>query len=301
MRAYFKKEECPSCHTKHDPTLMRCPSCGYEDSSRRDLRAFEHHVHESVPWQIAYFLIQLVGFQLLGIILSLIFQVSFAMSHPGSTTEDFAAWSKEPGTNFALTAIAYLILTGTFAIIWAIRKKYPTIFASFKNYKAYLFGILGGVALIALQILYNLGATAILKAMGQASPTINGNETAIRSMVKILPPLALFIFGIVGPFAEEIGYRVGLFSLCSRFGKVLAYIISAVIFGFIHFNWAALFDPTLQASLANELIIIPSYIVSGLALGFIYDKLGLAGSLTAHVTNNMISLVITLVSGGNNA
>jgi membrane protease YdiL (CAAX protease family) len=96
---------------------------------------------------------------------------------------------------------------------------------------------------------------------------------------------------------EELTYRVGLFNAISSRNRIAAYVVSALVFGFLHFNIPLNADGAIdQAKLIEEFINIPSYIVSGLVFGYIYEKEGFAGSSVAHITNNLISYILSIIS-----
>ena len=44
-------------------------------------------------------------------------------------------------------------------------------------------------------------------------------------------------------------------------------------------------------NLANELLNLPYYIFDALALTFMYDNFGFAGSTFAHILNNVVSFI----------
>ena len=109
-------------------------------------------------------------------------------------------------------------------------------------------------------------------------------------MVKTYPLLSVLILGFLGPAVEEFTYRVGLFSFLTRVHKALAYAVTIVIFGLIHFDFTAT-----GANMVNELIHLPIYMFSGAALCVLYDFMGLSASLSAHVTNNLLSIIPTIL------
>ena len=113
----------------------------------------------------------------------------------------------------------------------------------------------------------------------------NINESSLQTMRQVYPVASFMIFGLIGPICEEFTYRVGLFSFFKRINKWVAYVVTVVIFAFIHFNFST--DPNV---LLNEVLNLPFYMFAAFAFSFTYDKFGLAGSLTAHVANNFISL-----------
>lgn len=125
----------------------------------------------------------------------------------------------------------------------------------------------------------------------QVAPEVekNDNETAVRSIVSLYPFLSLIIFGIVGPICEELTYRVGLFSFVSKKNKVLAYIITMLVFGFIHFNFE-------KIGSVNEWLNLPLYLYSGFMLTLAYEYYGLPACAVAHMTNNIISVLANIAA-----
>ena len=129
-----------------------------------------------------------------------------------------------------------------------------------------------------------------------SNTSVNTNETGINTITTAFPILSLIVFGILGPLCEEVTYRVGLFSSISQKLKPLwAYLITILIFGLIHFDFTALFSGNVDA-LIIELSNLPTYLVSGLLLCYFYTKEGFGVSSIAHIFNNLLSLLLTLIS-----
>jgi membrane protease YdiL (CAAX protease family) len=61
-----------------------------------------------------------------------------------------------------------------------------------------------------------------------------------------------------------------------------------LVFGLIHMS----FNPD---TIINELINLPSYILAGTILTIAYEKEGFAVSTYAHITNNLISFLLTII------
>ncbi len=97
--------------------------------------------------------------------------------------------------------------------------------------------------------------------------------------------LALTIFGIClfGPMAEELYFRGLLYGTLRRYGVVLAIIVSALLFSFVHFTWRA----------------IPVLAILGAALAFLYERTGsLWPPIAFHVFNNTLAMIGALGSEG---
>lgn len=259
----FKKVKCNKCEHQYDETFDECPKC-HEKNEHLDSN-FKNIQMLTFGKQIGLFATGLFGFSLLGIIISVIISLFDTKS-----LDDVLL-------NMILNAVVYgIIFIILFAIVNIDIKK---LFKSFKNWKPYVAGICCFFAILIAGVIYSL----FLQLIG-VKITGNENQQAIDSTSAKYPLTALVIFGLIGPICEELTYRVGLFSFLKRISKWLAYPITIIVFALIHFN----FDP---ATLTNELINLPYYLFAGFALTFTYDKFGFAGSLTAHVLNNVVSLI----------
>lgn len=178
--------------------------------------------------------------------------------------------------------LAYLSLL--VALVLIINIDFVKLFKSFKHYQSYIAGFVCLVAIILFQYVYLVSLNAL-----NLLPKDNANESSIQQISTTFKFSSLIVFGILGPVCEELTYRVGLFSLLKRKSKWAAYVFTMIIFAFIHFNFSL--TPSV---LLNEILNLPLYMFAAIAFSFTYDKFGLAGSLTAHIANNIISL--TLVS-----
>ena len=108
-------------------------------------------------------------------------------------------------------------------------------------------------------------------------------------------PLYLNIISVVilAPIVEELMLRgLGLNSFLSEKNYKTSIILSALIFGLIHFDFGSIGTSTF----GNEMLNLPDYVIAGLALSFIYDKYGLAASFTTHAANNLFSVISILLT-----
>ncbi|ORX76534.1 abortive infection protein [Anaeromyces robustus] len=85
---------------------------------------------------------------------------------------------------------------------------------------------------------------------------------------------------VLGPILEEFVFRKLLFGIINNYSKILAYLVSCILFGLSHLDFKNLLS-------YNEYISLPIYIVSGFILAFAYDFDGcLLASIIAHALNN---------------
>ena len=224
--------------------------------------------------QLIIFLVGWIGFQLFAA--SVQIAIATICSFRGI---DGTAFLKQTSGQMVVNSACYLALL--IAIVLIANVDIKKLFKSFKQYQSYIAGVVCLLSILAFNALYMM----FLSALPLPSATDNANEASIQSITSAFPITSIIIFGIVGPICEEFTYRVGLFSFFKRKSKWLAYLITIVIFASIHFNFS-----TDSATLLNEILNLPFYMFAAFAFSFTYDKFGLAGSLTAHIANNLLSL-----------
>lgn len=259
----FKKVKCNHCEHSYDETFRECPNChspnGQLDPNFRNIQML------SFGKQLGLFATGSFGFSILGVIISLI----ISLFNTSSVSNILL--------NMILNAVVYALL---FMILFAIiNVDIKKLLNSFKKWKPYVAAVLCFLSIILFGMIYSM----ILQLAG-VQISGNDNQQAIDVTSESYPLTALIIFGFIGPICEELTYRVGLFSFFKRINKYLAYAVTIVVFTLIHFN----FD---MANIANELLNLPYYIFAAFALTFMYDNYGFAGSVTAHILNNVISLI----------
>ena len=270
---FFGKKKCANCESEYDVALPTCPVCGEHDAEYDKIRLPKEVTW--MPWwrQLVIFLIGSIGLTLAqSFVLVIVYAID--KSHDLDIT----------GT-LAVNGFSYLIiLGGMVAIMFPYFK--PAL-KSFKKWLPYLMGLAAAGALYAFSIFYNV----ILQIL-PIEATDNANQSLAVQLVKSYPAISFILIGLLGPVAEELTYRVGLFTLGLRMKKWVAYVVVTIIFALIHFDFTS-FGNTAQ--LTNELLNLPSYAFAGLTFCFLYDRWGLAASLSAHMTNNLLSCIFILL------
>lgn len=265
----FKSKKCPKCNALYDQSLDECPKCGDANVDNEN-----YHVKNKITWlppvrQLIIFLLGSVG---LIVIETIVASIIIATGNKNQVL-----------VNAATVFSSYIILF--VAIIAVIFPYLKTIAKGFNKVAPYLIGILGGAALILFSLFYSYFINLFYKTSG------NDNQQIAIKYIQNYPFISILILGFVGPIVEEFTYRVGLFSFSRRINRVAAYLLTSLIFGLIHFDFAA-------KDMTNELINIPQYIVSGLLLSFLYEYQGTSCSITAHIINNLYSTLAILIFYG---
>lgn len=265
---YFKKTNCNSCNSSYDEMLDYCPFCGRENDKHAEFK--KRHPLTFVPWyrELALFLVGLFGFMILNFIFSLAFSLIY-----------------QDDVNRGLMLINTASYLAFFLICMIIMKPYfKDLLLKFKIPTAYMWAGIGFASLLVFNVTFNIFVQRIFPDIGEG-----GNQSAVTDMVKNYPLISILIVGIIGPICEELAYRVGLFTLLRRVHPSLAYIGTAIIFAFIHFDFAS-------SDLLTEFVLLNSYIFGGLCLSFVYDKKGIAASTLAHISNNMLSIILIILA-----
>ena len=296
MPMRFTPTYCPNCGEKLDAIAPKCEHCGTPNRDPKIVKQYGHHFVLSPLRQVFMFLVGFLGLQIIGFLVELVLELIGIGQYPAGsemTLADFITkFFKQPWVLLTTNGFTYLIIIGFIFLI--LRKDVKRLGKEFNNWVPYVAGVAGFAVLFIVDLLWGQASRAIIAANG-ITPQSNQNQTTIVALVRASPFVSLLIFGLMGPFAEEMTYRVGLFGFASRFGKVAGYIVTALIFGFIHFGWSAIFTPAYPGQLIVELANIPSYIFAGVIFCFLYDRYGFGASLTAHLINNVVSILLSLI------
>ena len=227
-------------------------------------------------------------------------------------TEDAAGYYKINST-YQLIAYLLLFISIIFAVISPnLVERLKKVFKGYDKASSYVKGIYFGIALLVWQIAYNVITTMIFGSVGS-----NDNQSSLVEMAKGNFFSIFVVSVILAPVCEELTYRFALFGGIASLGKsekgkkimpIIALIVTAVVFGLIHFDFGAVkahltspTEETLQA-LKVELINLPNYIGAGiiLSLAYYYND-SIVSSWMAHTLNNLWSMigVAQLIMGGN--
>ncbi|MCX5774918.1 MAG: CPBP family intramembrane metalloprotease [Firmicutes bacterium] len=276
---------CPKCGTYYEDNLPECPAChtpnfevpkaaqpAEKPNGIIQMPAFRHVLAFITGW---------LGLQVIATIIILL--VRLFLSRQYSDTAQVDAIIASVGMQMTLNTSIYLFLfVCLLAIIYPV---VPKIFKDMGKFKAISRGFLYGLLLVGSGMV-----VSILYSMLKVNMSSNANETAIVSMMTTYPFWSVVAFVIAGPLCEEITYRLGMFSLVRRLNRYVAYILVIILFGLIHFS----FETIGTAAVWNELLNLPYYMIAGGILCYVYEKEGLATSMYAHVTNNLISFLTSL-------
>ena len=190
-------------------------------------------------------------------------------------------------TNFIRYTVIFLLMV---LVLFLARVLLP-ILNQFKKFRTYLYGIGFGFIAIFLSVSYNLFLSLVLEDFGS-----NENQNLVEQVIRLNPLLSLLWIPFLGPIVEELTYRLGIFNGLKKYNRTLAYVVTGLFFGLIHFNAPNIADENFTKLLVIEIANLPNYILSGLLFNYVYDKENLGTSIVAHVTNNFVSYIATIIS-----
>ena len=263
---FFKEKQCEKCGKYYDEMQDFCPSCLEENSLYKDEKKKHQMLWLPIKDQLFNFLIGFFGLNIITIIVTIFLAGVYNNNQPLGL--------------MLINTISYvLVFIGLLAYNFSCHLKGYFI-KYFKDKEAYLFGIFMAVVLLTLSTLCSIFADGLFPNQ------VGGNQNAAVDLVNSYPVISLLVLGFLGPIVEELTYRVGLFNFMARTKRWIAYLVEVLVFALLHFD----FSGNLLLELAN----LPAYLVAGLVLTYTYEKKGPAASMTAHIINNVFS-VITII------
>ena len=273
----FRRVICPNCGTKVDDAKYICPKCQHKFENNKKNRALT-----LIPFwrQIIVFLVGFLFFQGFALIFSSIIS-SLALAEYGQGTYAYYSFIFSVKRSALINFVSYFTIFGILTGILVLDAH--DLLKSFKGWRPIVAGLIGLGAILVFNMIYN----SILSFLGLVIKD-NANENSINSIVAQYPLLSLLVFGLIGPICEEITYRVGLFSFFSRIHKIVAYVLTIIIFAFIHFDFAS-------TTIINELLNMPLYGFAAFVFCYLYDNYGFAGSVYAHISNNVLSIATAIL------
>ena len=267
----FGRKNCSQCGSQYDVVEKTCPVCHAPDEDFETRGIPKNVIWLPIYKQLLLFVFGLFLLNIAGVATEYILYYAVKLD---PTTVDFST---------ILNAVRY---TFTFIAMGAlINVDFVKFGKHFNKAKPYLFGLAGGAALIGASIFLNIITNLFY------TTTDNANQELVVAIITKFPIVSVIVIGILGPIVEELTYRLGLFSFFCRIKKWLAYVVVTIVFALIHFDFFA----GSASAYINELLNLPSYLAAGFLLCLWYDKFGLASSMTAHIVNNLYSIVATIL------
>lgn len=196
------------------------------------------------------------------------------------------------GFDNVFQVIIFMLITEVvclFILYFILRPYLHKLRGYFLNYKILKYAILGVLANFFITFVFK---AIILSLVGPGVMKPPLNQKMLSLIITQYPYLMFFSIVIFAPVVEELVFRFAIFKPLSTKNKLLAYLLSSFIFGFLHISTSVM-------SLHNykELYYLPVYMTGGLVFAYLYDKTNnLATPIIAHMLNNYIAFIFILCS-----
>lgn len=281
MKNLFTKTTCPKCGQRYDPALGECPSCHEKNAIPDRGKGWNEVTVTSVGEQIALFLCGSLGLSIVALIIELLLQSIAKSAYEAEGLSGSAlhnALTAYTGTAAYLAYVNLSVYMVLFIILlFVLGKSLYSLTAKFRQGRTY-WGFLIGIGMMMVTSLLSVAL----------STESGGNQSAVNSVESYAPFASLIIIGLVGPFCEEVTYRVGLYTFLKRIHWSLALVITSLVFTFIHFDFT-------QIGSLNEWKNALIYLSMAIILNVTYEKLGFGASFLAHATNNFVGVLLTII------
>lgn len=222
---------------------------------------------------IVFFLLGFLGLSIISTIISLLFGDALLSLGEGNA-------------NALLLFFTYLLLF-VFALVLIFVNKPALIWIKslLKDKSTFIEGANMAILTLCCSLTYGLIASFLFKG------TTNNNQSGLEASFVAQPFLTFFCIVIFAPVCEELAYRFGLFGSIAKKSNILAYIVTILVFAFLHFDFGARGD-----ALINEFINLPSYLIGAFFLCYAYQRKGnILTSITAHSIYNGIQYVLMFI------
>lgn len=161
-----------------------------------------------------------------------------------------------------------------------------TLIEDAKNLKSVLKGNIKKIILayIVFILLMYISNTILYLIFGN----IASNEQDVRSMLFKSPVLMSIALGVLAPIFEELEFRYTYRNAKTK--PIIKFFIYTTIFALMHISG--------DITLAGFAYIIPYFFLSS-AIGYAFYKTNnIYPSMIAHTINNVLSIIVILISGG---
>ncbi len=275
----------------------------------------ESALNNTMPiWmKLTFFLMGWLGFKFLSLILQAMFLPLYTNKIIDAST-----------FNALMMLVVYGVLAVLFSIFFVTNRKVGKAFLNdWKDWKAISMGFAVFIVSYMIEVILNVIFSKAFPAVYGA----NTNQSGLSTYMKASPIMMFFPIVLFAPFTEELTYRIGLVDSLGSKNRWVGIIVSAIIFGLIHFSFESIFYYTryddllkqsssvlqksvdalgnityytkeeMRLSMLNEFLNLPTYICAGLVFSFGYAFTGkISTSMTAHITNNLLSFIMMLIS-----
>lgn len=162
-----------------------------------------------------------------------------------------------------------------------------------KDFKKNKAQILFYGCVIGMVLTYGASIIGSLLVSLFTNTTTSVNQNDVVTLMKSYPAIMFFSAVIFAPILEECLFRGLIFTFFRKYNRILAYVISGFLFGFVHVM------SSVFAGNVSEMIQMIPYALMGTVFAYIYESQdNIYASIATHMTNNLVSLLLVTFTGG---
>lgn len=228
---------------------------------------------------------------IVSLIISFIVTYAVSVNNPGLGSEQLEGLVNDAYSSFPF-AIVISCLANIIALIVFVKiislNKFKEIMKKAFNKKTVKYGCIVAFVLMGFSIVYN----SLIVTIFNLSEAGNANQGNVIDLIISQPLLGFLSVVVLAPIVEEFTFRYCVFGGLYSKNKKLAYVVSGVVFMFMHSIASFTSASGFNKEFLIELAYLPPYLFSGLALCYAYEKNNNIGaSVVAHALNNLISFL----------
>lgn len=224
-------------------------------------------------------------------IISIFVSSVVAVKNPDVTGDNLQILVDKVYEGFPFSILISCLTSFITLIVFGVILKFETLkelFIKAFNKKTLKYGIICAICIMGVSIFYNSIVENVFK-IGEGG---NANQEGVVELIKSNVFLGFLSVVILAPIVEELTYRYCVFGGLLKYKKIVAYLVASLVFMAMHGISSYTSAGGFNKEFLIELVYLPPYLFSGLALAYVYDKSANIGSSTlAHFINNLVSFL----------
>ena len=252
---------------------------GFVENSKVAVKGIANGIFGSILYELV-----------LTLFVTLVISFVVASKHPGASEEQLNVLANNVFNSapfsLIISCLASFITVTIFCLIIK-GDKIKSLCNNAINLKTLKYGSICALCIMGFSIVYNSSIMAVFNLESAG----NSNQENVIELIRSNAFFAFLSVVIFAPVVEELTYRYCLFGETGKKQKWVGYLASAIVFMFMH-SISSFITYGLSKDLFIEMLYLPPYLFSGLALCYVYDKSeNLGSSFIAHSINNLISFL----------
>lgn len=225
------------------------------------------------------------------LLVSAVITFSVGSRNPDASSTELETLVNQVYNSFPVSILISCLTSIATLIVFVVIIKYDTFKELCRkafNLKVLKYGCLCALCIMGVSILYN----GLIEVIFNLEEGGNANQENVVALIKSNALLGFLSVVILAPIVEELTYRYCIFGGLIKYKKWMAYAVAGIVFMAMHGISSYMEAGAFNNAFLKELIYLPPYLFSGLALAYVYDRTNNIGtSALAHALNNLVSFL----------